>query len=285
MLFNNDLLFVVGSVIFIAGGIFTLSKYNIFPTINKGESLINTNSSLDTIGLQATNLSETNNLLTQSYVEASVQTTDILVETGIQTANTYVNTGMQTSARMWLESIRNWITEILGSGTSNPNPQYVDVGVQTNATTMWATVKQWFFEVCSVRSSELTSIGYNKVDKWINNLDSDQSVDLHDSNSPLTIYKFESESELQNLVDPNDSASQINEVVSNQQSNININSSVRVYDMNNVKDVLDLMNDHTVVFSVNSATLPGDDLITFYTTDSANEILRSTLETLLTSVN
>jgi len=64
---------------------------------------------------------------------------------------------MQTSARMWLESIRNWITEILGGGggsaigASPSNPQYVDVGVQTNATTMWGTVKQWFLEVLSVR--------------------------------------------------------------------------------------------------------------------------------------
>lgn len=56
---------------------------------------------------------------------------------------------------MWLESIRNWITEILGT-TPNPNsnPNYVDVGVQTNATSTWETVKQWFFEVCSVRGSE-----------------------------------------------------------------------------------------------------------------------------------
>jgi hypothetical protein len=49
--------------------------------------------------------------------------------------------------------------------------------------------------------------------------------------------------------------------------------------MSNSKDVLDLMNDPTVVFSVNSATLPGDDLITFHTADSSYEILRSTLET------
>jgi hypothetical protein len=44
---------------------------------------------------------------------------------------------MQTSNRMWLESIRNWITEILGSGTtsSHSGPGYVDVGVQTNAPT------------------------------------------------------------------------------------------------------------------------------------------------------
>jgi hypothetical protein len=54
--------------------------------------------------------------------------------------------------------------------------------------------------------------------------------------------------------------------------------------MNNSADVLDLMNDPTVVFS-NVPMVDGDDLITFYTADSANEILRSTLEALLTSVN
>lgn len=54
--------------------------------------------------------------------------------------------------------------------------------------------------------------------------------------------------------------------------------------MSNSKDVLDLMNDPTVVFSVNPVG-GGDDLLTFYTADSANEILRSTLETLLNSVN
>ena len=286
MFFNNDLLFVAST--FIVGGvILTYSFYNdIFPTINKGESLINTNSSLNSISRIDSNI-QLDNLSNHSYVEASIQTENIQVEASVQAANTYVNTGMQTSARMWLESVRNWINEILTGGSpatsSHSGPGYVDVGVQTNATSWWATVKQWFLEVCSVRSSELSSMGQNKVEKWRNNLNSDQSVDLHNSDSPLTTLKFGSDSELQNLVDPNDSASQISEVVSN--SATNINSSIRVYDWNNRADVLDLMNDPTVVFSINHATLPGDDLIIFYTADSANEILRSTLETLLNSVN
>ena len=70
-----------------------------------------------------------------------------------------------------------------------------------------------------------------------------------------------------------------------QNVNERVTNTGRIYDMSNVKDVLDLMNDPTVVFSVNSATLPGDDLIIFHTADSSNEILRSTLETLLNSVN
>ena len=288
MFFNNDLLIVAVASTFIVGGvILTYSFYNdIFPTVNKGESLINTNSSLNSISRIDSNI-QLDNLSNHSYVEASIQTENIQVEASVQAANTYVNTGMQTSARMWLESVRNWINEILTGGSpatsSHSGPGYVDVGVQTNATSWWATVKQWILEVCSVRSSELSSMGQNKVEKWRNNLNSDQSVDLHNSDSPLTTLKFGSDSELQNLVDPNDSASQISEVVSN--SATNINSSIRVYDMNNRAGVLDLMNDPTVVFSINHATLPGDDLIIFYTADSANEILRSTLETLLNSVN
>jgi len=74
---------------------------------------------------------------------------------------------------MWLESIRNWITEILGSTT---NPQYVDVGVQTNATSLWGTVKQWFLDVCSIRGSEISSIGYTKVEKRVDIVNPSYSV-------------------------------------------------------------------------------------------------------------
>ena len=44
MLFNSDLLFVALASSFIVGGaILTYSFYNdIFPTVNKGESLVNT---------------------------------------------------------------------------------------------------------------------------------------------------------------------------------------------------------------------------------------------------
>lgn len=129
-----------------------------------------------------------------------------------------------------------------------------------------------------VRSSELSSIGHNKVKKWRSNLNSDQSVDLHDSESSLTNTIFNNDSTLDQLVGPNDSASQITEVISE--------SSIqnRVYDMNNVKDILDLMNDPYVTFS-NFPLDNGDDLITFHTADSSNEILRSVLENLLNSVN
>ena len=262
MFFNNDLIFVVGSFIFVAGGVILTYSFYSGPTINKGESVVN-----------ISNI-ETNNL---QYTDVSVQTINT-----IEATTTYVNTGMQTSARMWLESIRNWITEILGTTS---NTQYVDVGVQTNNPSVWGTIKQWFLETFSVRSSELSSLGHNKVAKWRNKLDPDQSVDLNNSESTLTKITFHNpnDSTLDRLVDPDDSASQVSEVVS--EANLqNVETANRVYDMSNPADVLDLMNDPTVVFSVNPAALPGDDLITFYTADSANEILRSTLEALLTSV-
>jgi hypothetical protein len=276
MFFNYDL-FEIVAVAFVVSGLLTFSIYNSSPINN--ESLVNTNSSLNSISNLTSNI-QLDNLPNQSYVEAGVQASNL--DVGVQSA-THVNTGVQTSARMWLESIRNWITEILGTPT---NPQYVDVGVQTNAPSLWGSVKQWFLEVCSIRSSELSSMGYKKVDNWRNNLDSIQSVDHHDSESPITNMAFGSpnNSTLDKLVDPDESASQVTEVVS--EANLqNVETANRFYDMNNPADVLDLMNDPTVVFSVNPATLPGDDIITFYTADSANEILRSTLETLLTSVN
>ncbi len=61
---------------------------------------------------------------------------------------------MQTSARMWLESLKSWITELLSS--SSQAGKYVDVGVQVDTSkSTWQTVKQWFLEVCSIRSSEI----------------------------------------------------------------------------------------------------------------------------------
>jgi hypothetical protein len=188
---------------FTVSGVFIYFFYNCSTTLNN-ESLINTLS----------NSELSNNLTTSQLIDVGVQTdTNIQVEASVQAANTYVNTGVQTSARMWLESIRNWITEILGTNP-NPNPQYVDVGVQTNTTSLWGSVKQWFLEVCSVRSSELSSLGQHKVEKWRTHLDSVQSVSLHKSESPLTNIGFGSPNNIQNLVGPDDSASNISEVVS-----------------------------------------------------------------------
>ena len=80
-----------------------------------------------------------------------------------------MNTVVQTSAKMWYETVKNWITEIL-SGTPNPqvSEQYVDVGVQAETKSTWQIVKYWFRETCCINSSELTSLGQNRVDKWRN---------------------------------------------------------------------------------------------------------------------
>jgi len=257
MFLNNDFLFVAVASTFIVGGvILTYSFYNdIFPTVNKGESLINTNSSLNSISKLDSNI-QLDNFSDHSFVEASIQTVNIQIEAGVQAANTYVNTGMQTSARMWLESVRNWINEILSVGSpatsSQSGPGYVDVGVQTNAPSVWATVKQWFLEVCSVRSSELSSLGQNKVNKWINKLDSVQEVSLLDSESPLTILKFENDSELQNLIDPNDSASNVSEVVSqsNLQNVAGAADATRVYDITDPELLNLYLGDETMDFEV-----------------------------------
>jgi hypothetical protein len=195
MFFNYDL-FEIGAIAFIISGILIKSFYNSSIPINN-ESLVNTKqmpSDLDTI-IQSP-VSESSNL---QYVETSVQTANTQVEAGIQAANTYTNTGMQTSSRVWYEYIKNWIDEILSTSNPNPNaPQYVDVGVQTNATgSLWESVKQWFLEVCSVRSSELSSVGNHRVEKWRNNIDSIQSVDLNDSESSLTTLKFDNDTDLQ----------------------------------------------------------------------------------------
>jgi hypothetical protein len=153
MFFNYDS-FELMAIAFVISGIFIYSYSS--ATLNN-ESLVNTLPNPDL----SNNLSNTSTQL----IDAGVQTeANIQVEASIQAVNTYVNTGMQTSVRMWYETVRNWITEIPGTTT---NPQYVDVGV---------------------RSSELSSMGYNKVEKWRNTIDSTQSVSLHDSESPFRKY-------------------------------------------------------------------------------------------------
>lgn len=62
--FNDDLLFVIGSLIFIVGGI-TLSKYNNFTTVND-DSLITNPNIADSTGL-VTSLIESSYL---DYLEA-----------------------------------------------------------------------------------------------------------------------------------------------------------------------------------------------------------------------
>jgi hypothetical protein len=219
MFFNYDL-FEIGAIAFVVSGIFIYSFYNSAGPINN-ESLVNT---------------LPNSEISNNFLDAGVQTdVNISVE-----AATYVNTGVQTSPRMWLESIRNWITEILGTPNHPATVQYVDVGVQTNGPSVWQTVKQWFLEVCSVRSSEFKELApHGGVENWRNNLDSIQSVSLQNSDSPLTTLAFGSPNSLQSLIVPEDSASQISEVVS--ESNLD-----RVYDITDPTMLINILRESGV---------------------------------------
>lgn len=142
------------------------------------------------------------------HVDQCIQTTAINVEAGIQTSTTYVNTGIQTSARMWYETVRNWITEILSSPKPQVSAQYVDVGVQADTRSTFQIVKDWFRDVCSIRSSELSSLGRNKVAKWREGLDSSSVQSDH------TIDTTTTNTTLDRIINPGDSASNISEVAS-----------------------------------------------------------------------
>jgi hypothetical protein len=92
--------------------------------------------------------------------------------------------------------------------------QYVDAAVQTGNTSLWEAIKEWFRGAFSVNSSEIESIGINGVNNWRNNLDSVQSVSLQVSESSLTRINSNSNSTLQNMIGPGDSASMVSGPVS-----------------------------------------------------------------------
>jgi hypothetical protein len=151
MFFNNDLLFVVGSIL--VGGIFTYSFYNNIFTTNNSESLVNTVPNIDSF-----NLAESSYPILQPNVlhkidvgvqtEAPVQVAEASVQ-----ATIHVDAGIQTSARIWYETVKNWITELL-----------------------------------SIRSSELQGVTPTevRVENWINNLDSTQLVSQNSMNSVVS---------------------------------------------------------------------------------------------------
>ena len=153
MFFNNDLLFVVGSIL--VGGIFTYSFYNNIFTTNNSESLVNTIPNIDSF-----NLAESSYPILQPNVlhkiDVGVQTDPTalaVVDSGVQATTIHVDTGIQTSTRMWYETVKNWITELL-----------------------------------SMRSSELqgntpTEV---RVENWIGNLDSIQLVSSNSMNSVVS---------------------------------------------------------------------------------------------------
>lgn len=121
MFFNYDSVVFsgfVGTGLFV-GGLFTYSFYNLITTINKAESLVNTIPNLDSI-----NLAESAYPILQPNVlhkiDVGVQTdaTIQVADASVQATNINVNTGIQTSARIWYETVKNWITELLSIRSS-----------------------------------------------------------------------------------------------------------------------------------------------------------------------
>ena len=152
MFFNNDLLFVVGSVI--VGGIFTYTFYNNIFTTNNSESLVNTLPNIDSMNLAESTYPVTQpNLLHKIDVGVQTEANVQVADASVQAANTYVNAGMQTSARMWYETIKNWIMEILSMRSSEFQP---------NTPT----------EV--------------RVEDWLNNLENTQLVSQNSMNSVIS---------------------------------------------------------------------------------------------------
>jgi hypothetical protein len=274
MFFNYDS-FELGAIAFVVSGIliYYYSGYSVVPHAKVNNSLLNTKTTSDLSNNLATNISNStlettapathsptldsiSNLPIHNFVNASVQTNvNIQVEAIVEPATTYVNTGMQTSPRMWLESIRNWINEILGI---TPTPQYRDVGVQTGAKSLWQLFKESINKFYNLETNSVSTPNQVRVDTWMSRLNSNQSVDLHDSESPLTNLRFgKSSSELQNLVNPIDSASNtshlpvpvnVGEVVS--ESNLQNVVENKVYDITD-PGVLNLyMQDETIDFEV-----------------------------------
>ena len=257
MFFNYDS-FEIVAIAFVVAGVFTYFYSTSSPIINN-ESLVNTNSTSTLDPTIATNIS--NSTLVTTAPVTHTPTLDSIsnlppinidhLDVGVQAhldgaTSTYVDTGMQTNARMWMQTIRDWINELLSTAPSNPN--YVDVGVQASPVlehaSRWQSFKDWMLEAFSMRSSSYSSIGMRRVENWKNDLDSIQSVDLHDSESPLTSIVFGSpnNSSLDKLVDPGDSISQVSEIISESSLQVPSNS---VYDIN-------IYNQHFLYESLNN---------------------------------
>lgn len=100
MFFNYDS-FELFAVAFVVSGIFICSFYNSSTAgpINN-ESLINTNSSLDSLSKLDSNI---HNLPTHSYVDASVQTVNTNVEAGVQADTT----------RSTFQIVKDWFRDVL----------------------------------------------------------------------------------------------------------------------------------------------------------------------------
>jgi hypothetical protein len=137
-----------------------------------------------------------------------------------------------------------------------PDPtkhSYVDAAVQTEFKSYWQQFKDWLQDAFSINSTDVESIGENAIINWKNNLDSIQSVDLHDSETPLS-SPVEVTSELDKLVDPIDSASNVCEVV----SNVSTNSITDVVDNSYIElfgNVVEIVTSEAAIQAANTALI------------------------------
>jgi hypothetical protein len=162
LFFNYDSIPLVVTTVII-GGLFSFTIYSIFTTntstvistVEPVESLVNTIPNLDSILLaeSAYPLLQPN-VLHKIDVGVQTEATAQVADASVQAANTYVNAGIQTSARMWYETVKNWIMEIL-----------------------------------SMRSSNLQGLSPTevRVENWIDNLSSTQLVSSPSINSVVSI--------------------------------------------------------------------------------------------------
>jgi hypothetical protein len=148
--------------------------------------------------------------LTTIYNESLVNTTASWSPTG---------PSLNSISELPVDNINNLpdaIADMGASGHSDQGVNYVDIGVQTESKSLWLTFKTWLKDVFSVRDSDVGTFGHDGVDNWRNNLDSIQSVVHPDSESLLTTLGFNapSESTLENLVNPDDSISNVSDIIS-----------------------------------------------------------------------
>ena len=151
-------------------------------------------------------------LVNLNHLDVGVQ---VQIDQGVQ-ASSHVNTGMQTSNRMWLESIKNWINDILGT-SSNSNPNLLeDKG-------LFKAIYNTLFNL-----PEFKQFGYDKILILSCELANGQSFQIHsniliNNNTSFDNYYILVEKELSNL--DNLLYGYNNEVI--------INYKVKVWNMDN----------------------------------------------------
>jgi len=180
--FNNDLLFVVGSII--VGGIFTYTFYNnIFTTVHHSSNTI----VYKEVGIQTEDLELVNTMPSLDYIneiaESTVQDSYILHQQSL-----HVDVGLQT--------------DILS---------HVDVGIQTSARSLFSMFRDWLINQFHLKMDEVRSPANVRVEEWMEKLDPSQSipsVDVISEGSGSNIQELVEVSDL--MYDVTDYASYVN---------------------------------------------------------------------------